>query len=549
MFNIRNPNPIQQNQGRAYKMGNAAAKAIDRKKLLTPSERALADLLRYAQQRDEGSPRGPLRSALRSSLRSSPRKAKTAYESYAPEPQKSVLMRNPAVEAALAPTSEEVALMDTPVCVDDAEDVMPHSLSPVVQALKNMLRRITVSKHAISNAVVKIQALVESKYRQAAALDAIADAIRRNETVQTIFLDALNASDAISHLQQKLGTCNVAMQEAKVQLERWTKAAEDAQPRAMSSLVKNMRDDRTRNVDAAEDDAADAVGADEADEAESDPQVLGGGEVFMGADIAKAPKGAVCAPNVESLPAVQWFVDALVESCKALLRMRILLETVRKTLALAEKDAKRAGLSVAIILNEAVPSSSKKIAGVLDGLDASMLLLFARGLHDCFAGLSELTLLVKDAQQVAHAVSDLSYVPVDSPELLLHLRNINAATADAIGTGLPEDVLQRLRERVEQLSGRIVSVSTVPDEDEEDASSISSSEASSAVSSLASSGASSVASQASAASANSLQFDPEGGLVPALRVSGGTGKDDDDTPFNASVLGSQLSKIDDEEYV
>jgi len=508
-------------------MGNAAAKARDRKKSLTPSERALADLIRYAQQRDEGSPRG----SPRGSQRSSPRKAKTAYESYAPEPQQSVLMRNPAVEAALAPTSEEVALMDTPVCVDDAEDVMPHSLSPLVQALKNMLRRITVSKHAISNAVVKIQALVEGKFRQAAALDAIADAIRRNETVQTIFLDALNASDAISHLQQKLGTCNVAMQEAKVQLERWTKAAEDAQPRAMSSLVKNMRDDRTAK----------------ADEAESNPQVLRGGEVFMGADIAKAPKGAVCAPNVESLPAVQWFVDALVDSCKALLRMRILLETVRKTLALAEKDAKRAGLSVAIILNEAVPSSSKKIAGVLDGLDASMLLLFARGLHDCFAGLSELTLLVKDAQQVAHAVSDLSYVPVDSPELLLHLRNINAATADAIGTGLPEDVLQRLRERVEQLSGRIVSVSTVPDEDEEDASSISSSEASSAVSSLASSGASSMASQASAASANSLQFDPEGGLVPALRVSGGTGKDDDDTPFNASVLGSQLS--DDEEYV
>lgn len=542
MFNIQNPNPIQQNQGRAYKMGNAAAKARDRKKLLTPSERALADLIRYAQQRDEGSPRG----SPRGSQRSSPRKAKTAYESYAPEPQKSVLMRNPAVEAALAPTSEEVALMDTPVCVDDAEDVMPHSLSPLVQALKNMLRRITVSKHAISNAVVKIQALVESKYRQAAALDAIADAIRRNDTVQTIFLDALNASDAISHLQQKLGTCNVAMQEAKVQLERWTKAAEDAQPRAMSSLLNNMRDDRTPNVDAAESEA-------EADEAESDPQVLKGGEVFMGADIAKAPKGAVCAPNVESLPAVQWFVDALVESCKALLRMRILLETVRKTLALAEKDAKRAGLSVATILNEAVPSSSsssKKIAGVLDGIDASMLLLFARGLHDCFAGLSELTLLVKDAQQVAHAVSDLSYVPVDSPKLLLHLRDINAATADAIGTGLPEDVLQRLRERVEQLSGRIVSVSTVPDEDEEDASSISSSEASSAVSSLASSGASSVASQASAASANSLQFDPEGGLVPvvAVRVSGGTGNDDD-TPFNASVLGSLLSEKDDKEYV
>jgi len=543
MFNIQNPNPIQQNQGRAYKMGNAAAKARYRKKLLTPSERALADLIRYAQQRDEGSPRG----SPRGSQRSSPRKAKTAYESYAPEPQQSVLMRNPAVEAALAPTSEEVALMDTPVCVDDAEDVMPHSLSPLVQALKNMLRRITVSKHAISNAVVKIQALVESKYRQAAALDAIADAIRRNDTVQTIFLDALNASDAISHLQQKLGTCNVAMQEAKVQLERWTKAAEDAQPRAMSSLVKNMRD-RTPNVDAAEFEA-------KADESEADPQlvILSGGEVFMGADIAKAPKGAVCAPNVESLPAVQWFVDALVESCKALLRMRILLETVRKTLALAEKDAKRAGLSVATILNEAVPSSSsssKKIAGVLDGIDASMLLLFARGLHDCFAGLSELTLLVKDAQQVAHAVSDLSYVPVDSPKLLLHLRDINAATADAIGTGLPEDVLQRLRERVEQLSGRIVSVSTVPDEDEEDASSISSSEASSAVSSLASSGASSVASQASAASANSLQFDPEGGLVPvvAVRVSGGTGNDDD-TPFNASVLGSLLSEKDDKEYV
>ena len=540
MFNIRNPNPIQQNQGRAYKMGNAAAKAIDRKKLLTPSERALADLLRYAQQRDEGSPRGPLRSALRSSLRSSPRKAKTAYESYAPEPQKSVLMRNPAVEAALAPTSEEVALMDTPVCVDDAEDVMPHSLSPVVQALKNMLRRITVSKHAISNAVVKIQALVESKYRQAAALDAIADAIRRNETVQTIFLDALNASDAISHLQQKLGTCNVAMQEAKVQLERWTKAAEDAQPRAMSSLVKNMRDDRTRNVDAAEDDAADAVGADEADEAESDPQVLGGGEVFMGADIAKAPKGAVCAPNVESLPAVQWFVDALVESCKALLRMRILLETVRKTLSLAEKDAKRAGLSVAIILNEAVPSSSssKKIAGVLDGIDASMLILFARGLHDCFAGLSEITLLVKDAQQVAHAVSDLSYVPVDSPELLLQLRDINAATADAIGTGLPEDVLQRLRERVEKLSGR--PVSTVPEEDatrgfEEDASD-------------ASSRASSMASSMASSRASSLQFDPEGGLVPALRVSGGTGRDDEDPLFNASVLGSQLSERDEKSF-
>lgn len=527
MFNIRNPNPIQQNQGRAYKMGNAAAKARDRKKLLTPSERALADLLRYAQQRDEGSPRGPLRSALRSSLRSSPRKAKTAYESYAPEPQKSVLMRNPAVEAALAPTSEEVTLMDTPVCVDDAEDVMPHSLSPVVQALKNMLRRITVSKHAISNAVVKIQALVESKYRQAAALDAIADAIRRNDTVQTIFLDALNASDAISHLQQKLGTCNVAMQEAKVQLERWTKAAEDAQPRAMSSLVKNMRD-RTPNVDAAEFEA----------EAEADPQVLDGGEVFMGADIAKAPKGAVCAPNVESLPAVQWFVDALVESCKALLRMRILLETVRKTLALAEKDAKRAGLSVAIILNEAVPSSSKKIAGVLDGLDASMLLLFARGLHDCFAGLSELTLLVKDAQQVAHAVSDLSYVPVDSPELLLHLRNINAATADAIGTGLPEDVLQRLRERVEQLSGR--PVSTVPEEDatrgfEEDASD-------------ASSRASSMASSMASSRASSLQFDPEGGLVPALRVSGGTGRDDEDPLFNASVLGSQLSERDEKSF-
>ena len=533
-------------------MGNAAAKARNRKKLLTPSERALADLLRYAQQRDEGSPRGPLRSALRSSLRSSPRKAKTAYESYAPEPQKSVLMRNPAVVAALAPTSEEVTLMDTPVCVDDAEDVMPHSLSPLVQALKNMLRRITVSKHAISNAVVKIQALVESKYRQAAALDAIADAIRRNDTVQTIFLDALNASDAISHLQQKLGTCNVAMQEAKVQLGRWTKAAEDAQPRAMSSLVKNMRD-RTPNVDAAE--AADA------DAAETDPQaMLGGGEVFMGADIAKAPKGAVCAPNVESLPAVQWFVDALVESCKALLRMRILLETVRKTLALAEKDAKRAGLSVAIILNEAVPSSSssiEKIAGVLDGIDASMLILFARGLHDCFAGLSEITLLVKDAQQVAHAVSDLSYVPVDSPELLLQLRDINAATADAIGTGLPEDVLQRLRERVEKLSGR--PVSTVPDEDatrdfEEDgsdassrASSMASSKASSMASSRASSMASSRASKASAASANSLQFDPEGGLVPALRVSGGTGKDDDDPRFNASVLGSQLSEIDDKE--
>jgi len=537
-------------------MGNAAAKARDRKKLLTPSERALGDLLRYAQQRDEGSPRG----SPRVSLRSSPRKAKTAYESYAPEPQQSVLMRNPAVEAALAPTFEEVALMDTPVCVDDAEDVMPHSLSPLVQALKNMLRRITVSKHAISNAVVKIQALVESKYRQAAALDAIADAIRRNDTVQTIFLDALNASDAITHLQQKLGTCNVAMQEAKVQLERWTKAAEDAQPRAMSSLVKNMRDDRTPNVDAAEADAADAVGADEADKAESDPQVLGGGEVFMGADIAKAPKGAVCAPNVESLPAVQWFVDALVESCKALLRMRILLETVRKTLALAEKDARRAGLSVAIILNEAVPSSSKKIAGVLDGLDASMLLLFARGLHDCFAGLSELTLLVKDAQQVAHAVSDLSYVPVDSPELLLHLRDINAATADAIGTGLPEDVLQRLRERVEQISGR--PVSTVPDavvtvyvEDKSDASSLASSMASSRASSMASSiassmassRASSVASKASAASANSLQFDPEGGLVPV--VSGGTGRDDDDPRFNASVLGSQLSEIDDEESV
>ena len=547
-------------------MGNAAAKARDRKKLLTPSERALADLLRYAQQRDEGSPRGPLRSALRSSQRSSPRKAKTAYESYAPEPQQSVLMRNPAVEAALAPTSEEVALMDTPVCVDDAEDVMPHSLSPLVQALKNMLRRITVSKHAISNAVVKIQALVESKYRQAAALDAIADAIRRNDTAQTIFLDALNASDAISHLQQKLGTCNVAMQEAKVQLGRWTKAAEDAQPRAMSSLFKNMRD-RTPNVDAAESeaeaeaaDAADAAGADEVDKAETDPQevMLGGGEVFMGADIAKAPKGAVCAPNVESLPAVQWFVDALVESCKALLRMRILLETVRKTLALAEKDAKRAGLSVAIILNEAVPSSSssiEKIAGVLDGIDASMLLLFARGLHDCFAGLSEITLLVKDAQQVAHAVSDLSYVPVDSPELLLQLRDINAATADAIGTGLPEDVLQRLRERVEQLSGR--PVPTVPDavvtvyvEDNSDASSMASSKASSMASSMASSRASSVASKASAAtSANSLQFDPEGGLVPvvAVRVSGGTGKDDDDPPHvNASVLGSQLlSEIDD----
>jgi hypothetical protein len=530
MFNIQNPNPIQQNQGRAYKMGNAAAKARDRKKLLTPSERALADLIRYAQQRDEGSPRG----SPRGSQRSSPRKAKTAYESYAPEPQQSVLMRNPAVEAALAPTSEEVALMDTPVCVDDAEDVMPHSLSPLVQALKNMLRRITVSKHAISNAVVKIQALVESKYRQAAALDAIADAIRRNDTVQTIFLDALNASDAISHLQQKLGTCNVAMQEAKVQLERWTKAAEDAQPRAMSSLLNNMRDDRTPNVDAAESEA-------EADEAESDPQVLKGGEVFMGADIAKAPKGAVCAPNVESLPAVQWFVDALVESCKALLRMRILLETVRKTLALAEKDAKRAGLSVAIILNEAVPSSSssiEKIAGVLDGIDASMLILFARGLHDCFAGLSEITLLVKDAQQVAHAVSDLSYVPVDSPELLLQLRDINAATADAIGTGLPEDVLQRLRERVEKLSGR--PVSTVPDEDatrgfEEDGS-----DASSRASSTASSTASSMAS--------SLQFDPEGGLVPALRVSGGTGRDDDDPLFNASVLGSQLSEIDEESF-
>lgn len=527
MFNIQNPNPIQQNQGRAYKMGNAAAKARDRKKLLTPSERALADLIRYAQQRDEGSPRG----SPRGSQRSSPRKAKTAYESYAPEPQQSVLMRNPAVEAALAPTSEEVALMDTPVCVDDAEDVMPHSLSPLVQALKNMLRRITVSKHAISNAVVKIQALVESKYRQAAALDAIADAIRRNDTVQTIFLDALNASDAISHLQQKLGTCNVAMQEAKVQLERWTKAAEDAQPRAMSSLLNNMRDDRTPNVDAAESEA-------EADEAESDPQVLKGGEVFMGADIAKAPKGAVCAPNVESLPAVQWFVDALVESCKALLRMRILLETVRKTLALAEKDAKRAGLSVAIILNEAVPSSSKKIAGVLDGLDASMLLLFARGLHDCFAGLSELTLLVKDAQQVAHAVSDLSYVPVDSPELLLHLRNINAATADAIGTGLPEDVLQRLRERVEQLSGR--PVSTVPEEDatrgfEEDASD-------------ASSRASSMASSMASSRASSLQFDPEGGLVPALRVSGGTGRDDEDPLFNASVLGSQLSERDEKSF-
>jgi hypothetical protein len=445
-------------------------------------------------------------------------------------------MRNPAVEAALAPTSEEVTLMDTPVCVDDAEDVMPHSLSPLVQALKNMLRRITVSKHAISNAVVKIQALVESKYRQAAALDAIADAIRRNDTVQTIFLDALNASDAISHLQQKLGTCNVAMQEAKVQLERWTKAAEDAQPRAMSSLVKNMRDDRTLNVDAAEFEA-------KADESEADPQlvILSGGEVFMGADIAKAPKGAVCAPNVESLPAVQWFVDALVESCKALLRMRILLETVRKTLALAEKDAKRAGLSVAIILNEAVPSSSsssKKIAGVLDGIDASMLLLFARGLHDCFAGLSELTLLVKDAQQVAHAVSDLSYVPFDSPELLIQLRDINAATADAIGTGLPEDVLQRLRERVEQLSGRIVS--TVPDEDatrdfEEDGS-----DASSRASSMASSKASSMAS--------SLQFDPEGGLVPALRVSGGTGRDDEDPLFNASVLGSQLSERDEKSF-
>lgn len=525
-------------------MGNAAAKARDRQRLLTPSERALADLLRYAQQQDGDDVKQRKGSGSPLSLpRSSQRK--TAYQSYAPEPQKSVLMRNPAVEAALVPTSEEVALMDTPVCVDDAEDVMPHSLSPLVQALKNMLRRITVSKHGISNAVVKIQALVESKYRQAAALDAIADAIRRNDTVQTIFLDALNASDAISHLQQKLGTCNVAMQEAKVQLERWTKAAEDAQPRAMSSLFKYGREDRTPIVDAAEA---------EAEAAETDPQSLRGGEVFMGADIAKAPKGAVCAPNVESLPSVQWFVDALVESCKALLRMRILLETVRKTLALAEKDAKRAGLSVAIILNEAGPSStsSKNIAGVLEGLDASMLLLFARGLHDCFAGLSELTLLVKDAQQVAHAVSDLSYVPVDSPELLLQLRDINAATADAIGTGLPEDVLQRLRERVEQLSGR--PLSPVPDavvtsefvEDKSDASSM----ASSMASSVASSVASSMASQASVvSSANSLTFDPEGGLVPvvAARVGGGMGQDDDEDPrFNASVLGSQL--VDEEKF-
>jgi hypothetical protein len=99
MFNIQNPNPIQQNQGRAYRMGNAAAKARDRKKLLTPSERALADLIRYAQQRDEGSPRG----SPRGSQRSSPRKAKTAYESYAPEPQQSVLMRNPQLKLLWPP--------------------------------------------------------------------------------------------------------------------------------------------------------------------------------------------------------------------------------------------------------------------------------------------------------------------------------------------------------------------------------------------------------------------------------------------------------------